>query len=56
MHWCADETMALVFILSSIPFVGPWIKARLQKLTKPHCCYKDHNHEKSNCAGDSPGK
>ncbi len=39
-HWCPDETAALLAFLALVPFLGPWLRA---KLSKRHCCEPSHN-------------
>ena len=41
MHFCNDEFMVLVAFFSTLPFLGPWIRAKLAS-RKPHCCDKTH--------------
>lgn len=39
MHWCADETQALMTFLGSLPLVRLWFKNRFRK--KP--CMHEHD-------------
>lgn len=31
MHWCVEEQMALMALLAMIPFIGPWLRAKLSR-------------------------
>lgn len=44
MHWCLDETLALLSFLSFFPFIGVWIRAqrkRLHERLHGHACPHD---------------
>jgi hypothetical protein len=36
MHFCADEAAVLVALVSAIPFLGPWLRAKLRKKEQSH--------------------
>ena len=37
--------MALMLFLGSIPFLGPWLRGKIQKWRNPHCCEPAHTKE-----------
>ncbi len=45
MHWCADEQLALITFLAMIPFLGPWLRSRINRFRGRHCCEPDHKKE-----------
>ena len=42
MHWCNDETQALLLFFQALPGIGPWLQGLLARFTKPHCCVAEH--------------
>ncbi len=52
MHWCFQETEALLMVLSALPLAGLWFRQLHAKWHARHhtdCEHKDHHaHEKKN--------
>ena len=44
IHFCREEAMPLLAGSAALPFVGPYLKSKLSKRSKPHCCVEDHKH------------
>lgn len=45
MHFCNDELQALLAAYQSLPFLGSiiaWVRGKLKKHAKPHCCNEGH--------------
>ena len=43
MHWCMDEQLALLNLIVMIPFAGPWLRGKFNKVfRKQHCCKPEH--------------
>ena len=41
MHWCMEETMALVTAIGFLPFVGAWLRAKLSRKSNCPCGHKN---------------
>lgn len=44
-HWCIEEQVALLTVIGMIPFLGPWLRAKISKLRGKHCCEPTHRKE-----------
>ncbi len=54
MHWCQDETLALMYFLAHLPFVGMWFRMKYHEWKTKHDEDEEHEcHDDHKDPGDS---
>ena len=43
MHWCQDETLALMYFLSSFPLIGMWFRMKYAERKAKHDQNEEHD-------------